>query len=47
MCNTLSQKAPKRKSSQVGQGMSLYSIIQIGVIAAAMSRGGVNHKCLV
>ena len=47
MCNTLSQRAPKRKSSQVKQGMSLRGIAQISARAAAISKGGVNQKQLV
>jgi len=47
MCNTLSQRAPKRKSSQVKQGMSLRGIAQIGAKAAAIFRGGVNQEQLM
>ena len=42
MCNTLSLRAPKCKSSQVKQGISLYDIIQISARAAAISGGRVN-----
>ena len=47
MCNASSQRAPKRKSSQVKQGMSLRGIAQIGAGAAAISGGGVNQEQLV
>ena len=45
--NTPSQKTPKRKSSQVKQGMSFRGVVQVGAGAAAISGGGVNHKQLV
>jgi len=44
MCNTPSQKAPKRKYSQVKQGMPLRGIALIGAGAAAASGGGVNQE---
>ena len=47
MCNTPSQRAPKRKSSQVKQGMSLCGIARIGAGAAAISGGGENQEQLV
>jgi len=47
MCNTLSQRALKRKSSQVNQGISLYSITQIGARAAAIFKGGKNQEQLI
>ena len=47
MCNTPSQRAPKHKSSQVKQSMSLCNITQIGTRAAAISGGEVNQEQLM
>ena len=47
MCNTLSQRAPKCKSFQVKQDMSLCGIAQIGIEVAAISGSGVNQKQLM
>ena len=43
MYNTLSQRAPKRRSSYK-QGIPLYSIIQIGTKAPAIFGGRVNQE---
>ena len=47
MCNTPGQKALKRESSLVKQGMSFRGIAQIGARVAAISGGEVNQEQLV